>query len=55
MTGERNSFLRVLFAGMCVQAMDTASVCLVSMELGQEGFDPYRCDKNINLGVNLAK
>ena len=41
--------------GLCVQAMDTASVCLVSMELGQESFDPYRCDKNIILGVNLSK
>lgn len=41
-------------SGLCVQAMDTASVCLVMMELGHEGFDPYRCDKNITLGINLA-
>lgn len=41
--------------GLCIQAMDTANVCLVSMDLSHEGFDPYRCDKNIILGVNLAK
>ena len=38
-----------------MQAMDPANVCLVSMELIHEGFDPYRCDKNIILGINLAK
>lgn len=41
-------------SGLGIQAMDSASVCLVSMELGHEGFDTYRCDKNLILGVNQS-
>ena len=41
-----------------MQAMDSSHVSLVSLKLNAEGFDHYRCDKPINLGVsfeNLAK
>ena len=41
--------------GMNMQAMDTSSVCLVQMELNADGFEPYRCDKNITLGIDLKK
>jgi proliferating cell nuclear antigen len=33
--------------------MDNSHVALVSMLLRSEGFDPYRCDRNVALGVNL--
>ena len=38
-----------------MQAMDTSNVCLVQMELNADSFDPYRCDKNMILGIDLKK
>ena len=34
--------------------MDNSHVALVSMMLKAEAFQPYRCDRNISLGVNLT-
>ena len=34
--------------------MDTSHVALVSLNLSMEGFESYRCDSNIVLGVNIA-
>lgn len=34
--------------------MDNSHVALVSMMLKAETFSPYRCDRNIALGVNLT-
>lgn len=34
--------------------MDNSHVALVSMMLKADGFSPYRCDRNIALGVNLT-
>ena len=34
--------------------MDNSHVALVSMMLKAEAFSPYRCDRNISLGVNLT-
>jgi proliferating cell nuclear antigen len=34
--------------------MDNSHVALVSMMLKSETFSPYRCDRNIALGVNLT-
>ena len=34
--------------------MDNSHVALVSMLLRAEGFSPYRCDRNIALGMNLG-
>ncbi|TGO54400.1 hypothetical protein BOTNAR_0269g00040 [Botryotinia narcissicola] len=34
--------------------MDNSHVALVSMMLKAEGFSPYRCDRNVALGVNLT-
>ncbi|KAH7034880.1 proliferating cell nuclear antigen, N-terminal domain-containing protein [Microdochium trichocladiopsis] len=41
-------------SGIALQAMDNSHVALVSMMLKAEGFSPYRCDRNIALGVNLV-
>ncbi|KAI9845802.1 MAG: hypothetical protein M1837_004482 [Sclerophora amabilis] len=40
-------------SGIALQAMDNSHVALVSMMLTAEGFSPYRCDRNIPLGINL--
>lgn len=41
-------------SGIALQAMDNSHVALVSMMLKADGFSPYRCDRNIALGVNLT-
>lgn len=41
-------------SGIALQAMDNSHVALVSMLLRAEGFSPYRCDRNIALGINLV-
>ncbi|CAI4216757.1 unnamed protein product [Parascedosporium putredinis] len=41
-------------SGIALQAMDNSHVALVSMMLKAEAFSPYRCDRNIALGVNLS-
>ncbi|KAG5513541.1 hypothetical protein PMAC_000973 [Pneumocystis sp. 'macacae'] len=40
-------------SGIALQAMDNSHVALVVMLLRMDGFEPYRCDRNISLGVNL--
>lgn len=34
--------------------MDSSHVALVSMLLRNDGFEHYRCDRNLSLGINLA-
>ncbi|KAM5470460.1 proliferating cell nuclear antigen [Microsporum canis] len=34
--------------------MDNSHVALVSMMLKAEGFSPFRCDRNVALGINLV-
>ncbi|KAI8334982.1 proliferating cell nuclear antigen [Chlamydoabsidia padenii] len=41
-------------SGIALQAMDNSHVALVAMMLRSDGFDPYRCDRNLPLGVNLT-
>ncbi|KAK1776801.1 proliferating cell nuclear antigen, N-terminal domain-containing protein [Copromyces sp. CBS 386.78] len=41
-------------SGIALQAMDNSHVALVSMMLKTETFSPFRCDRNIALGVNLT-
>ncbi|KAL5339117.1 Mysoin-binding motif of peroxisomes-domain-containing protein [Aspergillus crustosus] len=41
-------------SGIALQAMDNSHVALVSMLLKAEGFSPYRCDRNIPLGIDLV-
>jgi len=40
--------------GISLQAMDSSHVSLVALLLRAEGFDHYRCDRNISLGINLG-
>jgi len=40
--------------GMSLQAMDSSHVSLVSLCLRSDGFDTYRCDRNISMGINLT-
>jgi len=43
----------VTSTGIALQAMDTSHVSLVALNLRKEGFDQFRCDRNISLGINL--
>lgn len=36
-----------------LQALDSAHVTLVSVMLRSEGFDHYRCDRPVRLGMNM--
>ena len=40
-------------AGIALQAMDTSHVSLVGLLLRADGFDHYRCDRSLSLGINL--
>lgn len=40
--------------GFSLQAMDSSHVALVSLLLRAEGFEHYRCDRNISMGMNLV-
>lgn len=40
-------------SGIALQAMDNSHVALVSMLMSASQFSPYRCDRNIALGINL--
>ena len=40
-------------SGVSLQAMDNAHVSLVALLLRSEGFETYRCDRSISLGLNL--
>ena len=33
--------------------MDSANVCLVAVNLKSEGFDRYKCDRAVSLGVDM--
>lgn len=41
-------------SGIALQAMDNSHVALVSMLLRSDAFSPFRCDRNIALGINLT-
>ncbi|KAG5178897.1 pcna-like protein [Tribonema minus] len=41
-------------AGINMQAMDSSHVSLCALSLRNDGFDHFRCDRNLSLGVNLA-
>eukprot|EP01125_Pyxidicula_operculata_P015590 TRINITY_DN5313_c0_g1_i1.p1 TRINITY_DN5313_c0_g1~~TRINITY_DN5313_c0_g1_i1.p1 ORF type:complete len:258 (-),score=51.30 TRINITY_DN5313_c0_g1_i1:144-917(-) len=40
-------------SGITLQAMDAAHVSLVALLLRADGFQDYRCDRNLSLGINL--
>eukprot|EP00919_Chromeraceae_sp_WS-2016_P055473 GHVR01131888.1.p1 GENE.GHVR01131888.1~~GHVR01131888.1.p1 ORF type:complete len:260 (-),score=51.87 GHVR01131888.1:163-942(-) len=41
-------------SGITLQAMDSSHVSLVSMILRDNGFDHYRCDQAMSLGLNMG-
>ena len=41
-------------SGITCQAMDSSHVCLCSVLMRSEAFDPYRCDRNLTLGMNCG-
>lgn len=41
--------------GISLQAMDNSHVSLVSLSLRSDGFEQFRCDRNISMGMNLGR
>ena len=46
--------LDVSAQGISLQAMDSSHVALVILHLSSEGFEVYRCDKQLTLGVSIT-
>ena len=46
--------LDVSSIGISLQAMDSSHVALVIMHLSSEGFEEYRCDKQMALGLTIS-
>lgn len=42
-------------SGISLQSMDSSHVSLVQLTLRHDGFDSYRCDRNLAMGVNLGR
>jgi len=40
--------------GMSLQSMDSSHVALVNVMMKCEGFERYKCDRNLNMGINLT-
>ena len=40
--------------GISLQAMDSSHVALVTLNLTSEGFETYRCDRPMTLGVSIT-
>ena len=40
-------------SGIQLQAMDNSHVSLVSVSLRSDGFDRFRCDRQLSMGMNL--
>lgn len=40
--------------GITLQAMDSSHVSLVALHLKSTGFDHFRCDRPVTLGLNLT-
>jgi proliferating cell nuclear antigen len=39
--------------GISLQSMDTTHIALITLYLDSSGFDSYRCDKNMSIGMDL--
>lgn len=42
-------------SGIQLQAMDSSHVSLVSLTLRSDGFDKFRCDRNVSMGMNITR
>jgi proliferating cell nuclear antigen len=45
--------LEVSDGGIAIQAMDTTHISLVALQLRDDGFETFRCDNNVTLGLNV--
>lgn len=41
-------------SGISMQAMDSSHVSLCAMLIRSDGFDHYRCDRNLSIGLSMA-
>ncbi|XP_058083419.1 proliferating cell nuclear antigen-like [Magnolia sinica] len=41
-------------SGFSLQAMDSSHVALVALLLKSDGFEHFRCDRNLSMGMNLS-
>jgi proliferating cell nuclear antigen len=41
-------------AGISMPSMDSSHCCLIELKLREDGFDSYRSDKNMTLGVQTS-
>ena len=46
--------LEISQSGISFQAMDSSHVALAALNLSSEGFEEYRCDKALTLGVSIT-
>lgn len=42
-------------SGLMLQAMDKSHVSLVSVQLNSDGFETFRCDRNLTMGININR
>jgi len=47
--------LDITGSGISLQAMDSSHVALVTLTLNYDGFEDYRCDKQMTLGINITQ
>ena len=47
--------LDITGSGISLQAMDSSHVALVTLLLKYDGFEDFRCDKQMTLGVNITQ
>eukprot|EP01025_Chloroclados_australasicus_P015614 TRINITY_DN1751_c0_g3_i2.p1 TRINITY_DN1751_c0_g3~~TRINITY_DN1751_c0_g3_i2.p1 ORF type:complete len:262 (-),score=30.42 TRINITY_DN1751_c0_g3_i2:438-1223(-) len=46
--------VRVDEDGLAIQSMDSSRVCLIHLDLKTHGFDAFRVDKDLDIGINLT-
>lgn len=47
--------LDITGSGISLQAMDSSHVALVTLALNYDGFEDFRCDKQMTIGVNITQ
>ena len=47
--------LDITGSGISVQAMDNSHIALITLTLNYDGFEDYRCDKQMTLGINIIQ
>ena len=46
--------LDITGSGISLQAMDSSHVALVTLQLNYDGFEDFRCDKQMTIGINIS-